>query len=345
MKINIDNILTFTKKYLDIPSPTGYTHKAIAQVQEQVESMGFKTFKTNKQALIIEVAGIDNSKSKVITAHIDTLGAMVKYIEADGKIRYNKVGGGCFSQVEGENACIISRKDGIFRGSIMPDMASTHIYGQVGANIERNSENMYFRLDEKISSRQDVENLGISVGDYIYMDTRFEVTESGFIKSRYLDNKLAVAIVLNLLAMIKNGEFTPHYKTYFYISNYEEAGHGTSYLPEDSFEMIAIDIGIVGHKQNSDEYSVSIAAKDKKTSYDYEFRNRLVDLCESNNIAYKLDLYNFYSTDSTQAAHQGKDINFSSIGPGINSSHHYERTHIESVENTSKLLIEYLKEK
>lgn len=204
---------------------------------------------------------------------------------------------------------------------------------------------MYFRLDEKISSRQDLENLGISVGDYIYMDTRFEVTESGFIKSRYLDNKLAVAIVLNLLAMIKNGEFTPHYKTYFYISNYEEAGHGTSYLPEDSFEMIAIDIGIVGHKQNSDEYSVSIAAKDKKTSYDYEFRNRLVDLCESNNIAYKLDLYNFYSTDSTQAAHQGKDINFSSIGPGINSSHHYERTHIESVENTSKLLIEYLKEK
>lgn len=345
MKIDIEKILENTKKYLAIPSPTGFTQRAVEEFEKEAKSMGFKTFKTNKGALMVEVEGKNNSKSKVITAHIDTLGAMVKCIEPDGKIRYNRVGGGCFGQVEGENATIISRKNGEFRGSIMPDVASTHIYGQPGANVERNQDNMYFRLDEKISKRSDVQNLGIGVGDYIYMDTRFEVTDTGFVKSRYLDNKLAVAMVLELLKMIERQDINLEYKTYFYISNYEEAGHGISYLPEDSFEMIAIDIGIVGDRQNSDEYSVSIAAKDKKTPYNYEFRNKLVDLCEEKGIGFKVDLYNFYSTDSTQAMHQGKDINFSSIGPGVNSTHHYERTHIESIDNTMKLLIAYIEAK
>ena len=202
---------------------------------------------------------------------------------------------------------------------------------------------MHIRLDEKVASDRDVRSLGIGVGDYIAMDTRFELTKSGFIKSRYLDNKLAVAIVLELLRLISEGKLSPTYKTYFYISNYEESGHGVSFIPEDAFEMIAIDIGIVGEKQNSDEYSVSIAAKDKKTPYNYEFRNRLVDLAEEYDIDYKVDLYNFYSTDASQAMHQGKDINFAALGPGINSSHHYERTHVDSVVNTTKLLIEYIR--
>ena len=343
MEIEVERILASMEKYLNIPSPTGYTREAINSIEDEIKNLGFKTSRTNKDALIVEVDGEDNSKARLITAHIDTLGAMVKYIEPNGKIRYNKVGGGAWSAVEGENCTVFSRNNKKFRGTIMPDMAATHIYGQALGNQERNQKNMYLRLDEKISSREDVENLGIGVGDYIAMDTRYENTETGFIKSRYLDNKLAVAIVLELMRMIKSKKLRAKNKLYFYISNYEESGHGVSYIPEDTYEMIAIDIGIVGDRQNSDEYSVSIAAKDNKTPYNFEFRNRLVDICEENNVDYKVDLYNFYSTDASQCMHQGKDVNFAALGPGINSSHHYERTHIDSIINTTRLLAEYIR--
>lgn len=343
--MNIDRLICSMVKYLDIPSPSGFTHMAIDEVERDFNSLGYKSFRTNKNALVGVMDGKNNEKARVITAHIDTLGAIVKYIEADGKIRYNKVGGGAWAAVEGENCTIFSRKNKTFRASVLPDMAATHIYGQAKGNQERNQENMYIRLDEKIKNREDVLKLGINVGDFIAMDTRYEKTESGFLKSRYLDNKLALAILLETMELIKEENITPEYRTYFYISNYEENGHGVGYLPEEAFEILALDIGIVGPKQNSDEYSVSIAAKDNKTLYNYEFRERLVDLCEEKDIDYKVDLYNFYSTDSTQCIRQGRDLNFSSIGPGINSSHHYERTHIDSVINTTRLTLEYIQSK
>lgn len=342
MNIDIQKILDNMKRYLDIPSPTGYTKKAITEIQKDFEGLGLSTELTKKGALIATLNGQNNDEHVMITAHIDTLGGMVKEISNDGKLKYAKVGGGSWSSIEGENCYVITRKGKKIRGSIIPKMASTHIYGQDKANMTRDQTNMMVRIDEIVKSKEDVLKLGINVGDYICMDTRTEITESGFVKSRYLDNKLAVAIVLEIGRFLKENSIIPKYTTHFYISNYEETGHGVSIIPEKTKEMIAIDVGIVGEGQESNEFSVSIAAKDRKSPYDYEFRNKLVDIAEENDIDYVVDVYNFYSSDASQCMHQGKDATFASLGPAVDASHHYERTHINSIINTTNLLIKYL---
>lgn len=342
MDINIQNILDNMERYLSIPSPAGYTKHAIIETKKDFEELGLTTQLTNKGALIATLKGQNDEEHVMITSHVDTLGAMVKEITNDGRLKYNKIGGSSWGSIEGENCYIITRKGKKIRGSVIPKMASTHIYGQEKGNMARNQTNMFIRIDEIVKSREDVLKIGINVGDFICMDTRTEVTKSGFVKSRYLDNKLAVGIILEICRYFKENSIIPKYTTHFYISNYEETGHGVSTIPERTKEMIAIDVGIVGDGQQSNEFSVSIAAKDRKSPYNFEFRNKLVDIAEENNIDYVVDLYNFYSSDATQCMHQGKDINFASLGPAVDASHHYERTHVDSIINTTKLLIKYL---
>lgn len=342
MNINIDYTLEIMKKYMDIPSPGGYTHLAIEEFKNDVEKYGLATQLTKKGALIIEVPGENNEEAIMITAHMDTLGGMVKEITSEGKIRFHKIGGGTWNALEGENCWVINRKHKKIRGSIMPKKASTHVYGAEVAGELRTEHNIVVRIDEKVSCKKDVEDLGIKVGDFVCLDTRTEITESGFIKSRYIDDKSAVAMILEICRYFKENGIKPKYKTYLYISNYEEIGHGLSFIPEDTKEVVAIDIGTVGHGQESTEYAVSIAAKDAKGPYDFNLMEKLTDVAESNNVDYKIDVYNRYSSDASQAILRGADIQFACIGPGVDGTHHYERTHKDAIENTLKLLIGYM---
>lgn len=342
MEIDTEFILDNMKKYLSIPSPGGYTKEAILEAKEDFEKFGLSTKITNKGALMGTLEGENDNRHIMITAHIDTLGAMVKEIKDNGRIRYHKIGGSSWGSIEGENCYIITRKGKKIRGSIIPKVASTHTYGSVKGNEARNEDNMFVRIDEIVENKDDVFKLGINVGDFICMDTRTEITDSGFVKSRYLDNKLAVAIVMEITRYFKENNLKPKYTTHFYISNYEEIGHGVSVIPERTEEIIAIDVGIVGEGQQSSEFSVTIVAKDRRSPYDFEFRNKLVEIAEKNNIKYAVDVHNFYSSDATHCATQGKDINFACLGPGVDASHHYERTHILSIENTANLLKSYM---
>lgn len=326
-----------------IHSPGGYTHTALEVCKQDFEAMGLSTYYTKKGALIAVFPGEDASKERVISAHMDTLGGMVKEILPNGKIRFHRIGGGVYSAVEGENCIVINQEGKEFRGSIIPLKASTHLYGQEVVGQPKDEHTMIIRLDERIAARQDVEALGIQVGDFVCMDTRLEVTEKGFVKSRYIDNKACVAIVLEFCKRWQEEKIKPQYTTLFYISNYEEMGHGTSQvLSERVEEFVALDIGIVGEGQTSSEYKVSIAAKDAKTVYDYTLRQHLVGLCKTYGIQYALDVYNKYSSDATQAILAGADFKFACIGPGVDASHHYERTHMEALENTSLLIEKYL---
>lgn len=337
--------LYYLEKYLAIPSPGGYTKEALHICQKDFSEMGIETHYTKKGGLIATFPGRDISKKVVISAHMDTLGGMIKEILPNGRIRYQRIGGGLYHAVEGENCTVITMSGKKYRGSVMPIKASTHLYGQQGASEPRNEHTMAIRLDERVESKTDVLNLGIQVGDFVCMDTRFEVTESGYIKTRYIDNKAAVAIVLDICRRWQEEGIKPQYTTLFYISNYEEMGHGVSNIfDEDVYEMIALDIGIVGEGQQSSEYAVSIAAKDNKTVYDTELRQKLVQLCEKHRIHNKVDVYNFYSSDATQAVQFGCDFRFACIGPGVDASHHYERTHREALQNTTRLLEVYLLE-
>lgn len=341
-KFNFDYVMDTMVKYLSIPSPSGKTKEILETLKEEFHSIGVPISTTKKGAIIATIKGTSEEEEHTISAHIDTLGGMIKGIKANGRLKLVKVGGGTWTTVEGSNVWIETRHGKKYRGTILPIYASTHVYPELARQTIRTDDNMEIRLDERVSKKDEVLELGIRVGDYVYIDPMTEITENGFVKSRYIDDKAAVAMVIGICKYLKENNLKPKYTTNFIISNYEEVGHGVSFIPERTTEFIAIDIGPVGGEQESDEFSVSIAAKDKKTPYDYEFRNKLIDICERNDIGYRVDVYNSYSSDATQAIHRGADMSFACIGPGVDATHHYERTHKEAIENTIKLLVNYI---
>lgn len=342
MNIDMKYTVDFMTKLLEMPSPAGDCRNCINVVENEFKNFGVEVFRTRKNALIATIKGEDNDNQKTIAAHIDTIGAMVKDIKTNGRLKLAQVGGFAWNSVEGENVIVKTRKGNDFQGTILPVEASVHIFRDVAREKLRKDENMEVRLDEFVNSKEDVLDLGINVGDLVAFETRTRVLENGFIKSRHLDDKSAVAIVLAMCKYIKENNVTLKYTTNFIISNYEEVLHGISHIPEKTDEFIAIDIGTVGKGQHSDEFSVCISAKDAMGPYNVELRNKLIDVAENNEIDYKVDLYNGYGSDASAAVRQGYDVNYACVGPGVDATHHYERTHMKSIENTTKLLLKYV---
>lgn len=332
----------YIKKLTSIPSPSGYTKEIINYVADEVRSFGYLPEITNKGGLLVTVPGKNTEKERFVTAHIDTLGAMVRGIKADGRLSFMLVGGFSYNSIEGEN-CLIHLRDGrTVTGTILIHQTSIHVYRDA-ATAERTQQNMEIRIDIKSTSAEETAAYGINVGDFISFSPRTEITETGFIKSRHLDDKVSAAILLDLLRDIKENNRVLPYTTNFYFSNNEEIGYGgNSNINSNVVEYLAVDMGAMGDGQLTDEYTVSICAKDSSGPYHYELRNHFIKLCEENNIKYKVDIYPYYGSDASAALRAGADIKHGLIGAGIESSHAYERTHIDSVEETYKLVDAYL---
>lgn len=325
-----------------IPSPTGYAHKAVAYTENIIKDLGVSYSITNKGALIATFEGKDNSKERTISAHLDTLGAMVKRIKGDGRIAFDKIGGYLMNAVEGENCTIETSSGKTYSGTIQTIKPSVHIHGDA-KDLDRKVENMEIVLDERVESDKDVEKLGISIGDFVFLDTRTQVTESGFIKSRHLDDKASAGILIGIIKYMVDNKIVPNYKTNFFFSTYEEVGHGAAAsVPLNTFEFLAVDMGAPGEGQNSSEYAVCICAKDSSGPYDYEFRQRLVKMSKDNSIDYRIDMYPHYGSDASAALGAGYDFKAGLIGTGVFASHAYERTHKDGILNTAKLLIKYI---
>ncbi|MGJ0845190.1 M42 family metallopeptidase [Tissierella praeacuta] len=331
------------EELLKIPSPTGNTEKAVLFVEEKFKKLGIATKRTIKGALIATIEGKNKDKEVTLSGHVDTLGAMVKEIKGNGRLKITQLGGYVWNTVEGEHVTIETLGGKTYTGTIMTTKASSHVHGEGTKTVERNADNMEIRIDEKVSSKEDILNLGINVGDFVYLDPRVVVTESGFIKSRHLDDKAGVISLLGIAKHLVDNNIKPNYTTNFFISNYEEVGHGAAAaIPEKTFEFIAIDMAAPGEGQTSDEFSVTICAKDSSGPYDYELRKRLIGLAQEENLNYKIDIYPYYGSDGSAALRSGHDFKVGLIGPGVDASHSFERTHIEAIENTIKLGIAYL---
>jgi len=343
MEFNMDYVIEKLVSLLEVPSPTGNTEKAIDFVEKEFNKLNIPSYRTNKGALIATIEGKNKDKEITLSAHVDTLGAMVKEIKTNGRLKLSQIGGYVMDTIEGEYVYIESSQGKIYTGTILTTKASSHVHGKETQEIERNTDNMEIRLDEKVSSKEDVLKLGINVGDFIFFDPRVTVTDSGFIKSRHLDDKAGVACLLGMAKYLVENNIKPKYTTNFFISNYEEVGHGASAgIPEKTFEFIAVDMAAPGEGQTSDEYSVTICAKDSSGPYDLSFRKKLVKFAAENNLNYKIDIYPYYGSDGSAALRAGYDFKVALIGPGVDASHSYERTHKEALENTIKLGILYL---
>lgn len=340
--IDWEYIKDFTEEIMEIPTPGGFTHKGILRCQKEFDRFDIKCSFTKKGAIIGEIDGEENDSATLISAHIDTLGAMIKSIKDNGRLILTNIGGFSWNCVEGENLTIHTRDGREYRGTLLPSKASRHTYGEEVTTLLRTQENMEVRIDEFIYSKEEASAFGIAVGDFVTFDTRTIFTENGFIKSRYIDDKVCVAQLFAYIKYLKDNNLKPKNKVYFYISNYEEIGHGISYIPGEVEDFIALDVGLVAEDATGDERKVNIVAKDSRTPYDYALRSKLIDACLEKGIDYTLDVHNRYGSDASLAVTQGFDVNFSCIGPSVDASHHYERTHRDGVIETIKLLIEVL---
>ena len=330
------------KELVEIPSPSGYTREITKFMASLLNKMNVPYIQTNKGALIATIEGNDTTKHRLLTAHTDTLGAMVKEVKASGRLKLSMVGGFNWNSVEGEYCYIHTASGKKVRGTILMHQTTVHVYKNAGS-LERNVENIEVRIDEKVLNAEDTRALGVDVGDFVSFEPRFEQTDSGFIKSRHLDDKASTALLLQLISSILDNDLKIPHTTHFYISNNEEIGFGgNSNIPSEVVEYIAVDMGAIGDGQTSDEYTVSICAKDSSGPYHYDLTRQLVNLAKDNNIAFKLDIYPYYGSDASAAIQAGYDVKHALFGPGIESSHSLERTHIDSLKHSAALLEAYV---
>jgi putative aminopeptidase FrvX len=330
------------KELVSVPSPSGNTSKVIAKIEEKLNELKVEHVRNRKGGLIATLPGKNDKEHRMLTAHVDTLGAMVKEIKSNGRLRLDLIGGFNYNSIEGEYCEIETSSGEIFTGTILMHQTSVHVYKNAG-EAKRNQENIEVRIDAKVENEGDVRALGMEVGDFVSFDPRVEMTENGFIKSRHLDDKASVAILLQLIKRVKEEGIMLPYTTHFLISNNEEIGYGgNSNIPAETVEYLAVDMGAMGDGQSTDEYTVSICVKDASGPYHYGLRKNLVKLAEVNKIGYKLDIYPYYGSDASAAIRAGHDIVHGLIGPGIDSSHAFERTHEESLKQTEELLYHYL---
>lgn len=344
MKHNLKNksILKYLKDILAIPSPTGNTYNAMDYIVKTLKEIGADYTITNKGAVIASIKGKNDNYQRTFSAHLDTLGAMVKEIKSNGSLGITPVGGFMMSSIDGENCLIETIDSRVYTGTIQNIMPSVHISGDEARELKKTAKNMEIILDEKVFNKEDVEGLGINIGDFVSFDTRTVFTEKGFVKSRHLDDKASAAVLLYIIEYIISSKIELPYTTNFFISNYEEVGHGAKAShPVNTKEFIAVDMGAPGPGQNSSEYSVCICAKDSSGPYDLELKKKLVQVCRDNSISYKIDIYPYYGSDASAALSAGWDFKTALIGPGVFASHAYERTHSDALMATAQLVLEY----
>lgn len=344
--IDVARTTTFLCDLLKTPSPTGNTERAIALVEAHVQGVlpAVTMQRTAKGALLVTLPGLAADAPRAVTAHIDTLGAMVKDIKKNGRLSISSLGGYLPSSVVGEY-CLVETADGRqISGTALLVKQSVHVHsGKTIHELGLDMNNVEIRLDARTTSLEETQALGVQVGDFISWDPRVEVTDSGFVKSRHLDDKAGVAAILAALEALVRDGVTPAQTTYLYFSNYEEVGHGgAAGIPGEVRDVIVVDMGAIGEGQAGDEFSVSICAKDASGPYDLALRRQLVAQAEAAQIPYKQDIYVNYSSDGSAALRAGLDARVALLGPGVDSSHAYERTHLDAIANTARLLVAYL---
>jgi putative aminopeptidase FrvX len=335
--------LSFLKELLAIPSPTGYTQKALTFLEETLAQFPALTLsRTRKGALVARWQGTRTDSPRALTAHFDTLGGMVKEIKSNGRLKLTRIGGLVLNGVESEACTVFTANGREIRGAYLHNKASGHVYGVAAHDDKRNEDSMEVRLDARTESRAETEALGIRVGDFVSFDTRTEIVE-GFVRSRFLDDKACVAHLVSAIKTLHDAGLKPAQTTYFHFSNYEEVGHGASAgIPAEVHELVTVDMAAVGDGQESDEYHTTICVKDSGGPYHHGLSQKLRALAEKHGITYKVDIYPNYGSDGEAFWRAGGDVAVALIGPGVDASHNYERTHSEAIEATTQWVVAYL---
>jgi len=337
---------SFLTDLLNTPSPTGFARQAIELTEHTLRAVAPQAEPrlTPKGALVARWEGRTAAAPRALTAHVDTLGAMVKEIKRNGRLKVSRIGGFPWNFVEGEGVWVHPTEGEAVPGTLLLTAASAHVYGQAVYDTKRDDEHMEVRLDARVGNAEDVAALGIRVGDFVSFEPRVR-WHNGFVRSRHLDDKAAVACMVAAAKALHDAALQPAYTVYLHISNYEEVGHGAAAgLPADIVELISVDMAAVGEGQTSDEFHATLCAKDSGGPYHHGLSNRLRDLSDEHAIPCKVDIYPYYGSDGEAYWRAGGDVKVAHIGPGVDASHSYERTHMDALIATTRLILAYLLE-
>jgi len=327
---------------LNTPSPTGDTEYAISFVQSELESLGVATELTRKGALLAHLSGMRHDRPRAVTAHIDTLGAMVKRVKPSGRLQLAALNGLMWPTVESEGVSILTRSGRQLRGSVVLTNGAAHVNKEARSE-ERSDKNLEVRLDERTNSAEETRLLGIEVGDYVCFDPRCEAGDAGFVRSRFLDDKAGVACTVAAIKALVDAGITPGQRTTVLVSNFEEVGHGgVDTLPEDLAELLVVDMACIGDGLQGDEFHCSICVKDSSGPYSKTLTDKLRGIADRSGIDLRSDVYPFYSSDGSVYWRAGGRAEVALIGPGVDTSHGYERTHSDALFDTAQLIAEYL---
>ena len=331
-----------TEKLLSIDSPSGFTDRAAEWVKGAFQILGFDAQLTRKGGVLVDLGGEDENDGLLLEAHADTLGAMVAQVKGNGRLKLTNLGGMRAENAETENVRIYTRDGKLVEGTCQLCNASIHVNGGYG-DAKRSWDTVEIVLDEDVNSAADTRALGIEVGDIVCFDPRTKRTASGYLKSRFLDDKLSVGILLGFAKYLADNGIVPARKVYVHVTVYEEVGHGGSAsVPAGVTEAISVDMGCVGNGLRCTERQVSICAKDSGGPYSYEVVGKLIEAAKKTNADYAVDVYPFYGSDVEATLRSGVDIRHGLIGAGVYASHGYERSHMDGVYNTLKVLAGYL---
>ena len=327
---------------LAIDSPTGFTKVAADWVKKEFEALGFSATLTNKGGVLVDLGGADAKNALLLEAHTDTLGGMVAEVKGNGRLRLTNLGGMRAENSETENVRVYTRAGRVIEGTLQLCNASVHVNGAF-ADTKRSFDTTEVLLDENVKSADDARALGIEVGDIVCFDPRTRVTASGYIKSRFLDDKLSVGILLGFAKYLADNRIPLSRRVYVHVTVYEEVGHGgAASVPTGVTEAISVDMGCVGDGLTCTERQVSICAKDSGGPYSYEVVGKLIDAAKATGADYAVDVYPHYGSDVEATLGGGADVRHGLIGSGVYASHGYERSHRDGVKNTLLVLRGYL---
>lgn len=343
MKYNIDKqyLINSFKKIINVPSPVGYYVELNPVLEAMAQELGLSVTHDNRSTTYISIPGINPQKTIMVGTHADTLGMIIYKIEKDGKLRVRQLGGCNFNNLEGETVYIHTRDGRKYSGLLACQSHSVHVF-EDARSLERNESTMMIILDEDISSKEEVQALGISNGDFVSVDPRMQLTENGYLKSRFIDDKGAIACVFSVLKYLKEHNLQPAHNVIFAIPYNEEIGFGGTYIPDGVSEYLAVDIGLIGPDLEGNERSVSICAKDNAAPYDYKLTNRLVECAKATDTKYALDVFYRYGTDANAAMRAGNNLRAAAFGMAVYCSHGMERTHLDGMIGTANILLEHL---
>lgn len=331
-------IVEQTEKVIGIDSPTGYHYNVQKYLVETIQAMGFEVRTLRKGGVIANLGGEGNPL--MMLAHVDTLGAFVHYIKGNGRLA---ISNGTLNpnNIETENVRVITRSGAVYEGTIQLENASVHVNPDV--NAERKFTNLEVVLDEDVTSKEDVEKLGICAGDFLAVEPRFQVTEKGYIKSRFLDDKASSGVLLGIAKYVSEHPGCLKRNVQLFFTTFEEIGHGAAAgIPEEIEDLLAVDMGCVGEHLACTEKQVSICAKDSSGAYHFEMTNELIEVAKAHGIDYAVDIYPSYGSDAGAALRSGKDARYALIGQGVYASHGYERTHKDGMKQTFELALNYV---